>query len=76
MTAVASVSVVIPTRDRPNELTRCLASLADLVGVKPEVVVVDTSARPSAARDIASSVGARYLEVPNGGLESGANSGC
>lgn len=38
------VSVVVPTRDRPAQLARLLASLDSLVGLRPvEVIVVDGS---------------------------------
>lgn len=37
------VSVVIPTRDRPEALHRCLDSIAALAGPRPEVIVVDQS---------------------------------
>ena len=43
---VVPVSVVVCTRDRPDDLRRCVASLAKLDPAPFEVVVVDQSKRP------------------------------
>jgi GT2 family glycosyltransferase len=42
------VTVGIATRDRPEALERCLASLADLAGLVAEVIVVDDGSTPPA----------------------------
>src|SRR5207249_4488806 len=44
-----SVTVVIPTRDRPEMLTRCVAAVFDAVGPDDEVIVVDSGSRNAAA---------------------------
>jgi glycosyltransferase involved in cell wall biosynthesis len=65
------VTVVIPTRDRPEMLQRCLAALEQQNGVELEVVVVDDSpdhtARPVVAQFERRTLGnnLRYL-VSNG----------
>ncbi len=43
------VTLGIATRDRPEALERCLASLADLTGLVAEVIVVDDGSTPPAA---------------------------
>jgi len=48
------ISVVVPTRDRPAPLARCLDALARQVGAEPEIVVVDDgSADPTSVRAVA-----------------------
>ncbi len=48
-TAVADVSVVIPTRDRPVALARAIASVVSQVQVEVEVIVVDDGSLVAAA---------------------------
>lgn len=67
------IEVVVPARDRPQELARCLAGLADL----PVTVVDDGSADPTAVAAAAAGHGrARVLrrEV-NGGPAAARNTG-
>ncbi|MER7986132.1 mycofactocin biosynthesis glycosyltransferase MftF [Streptomyces noursei] len=68
-----SVTVVVPVRDRAEELARCLAGLSD----GPEVIVVDDgSARPGAVADVARAAGARLVRRPvNGGPAAARNTG-
>lgn len=40
------LSLLIATRDRPNELRRCLASIASQRGVEAEVIVLDDASTP------------------------------
>jgi mycofactocin system glycosyltransferase len=55
---VADATVVIPVRDRPEALRRCLRALAG----HPRVLVVDDGSRdPGAVRDAAAAAGARVL---------------
>jgi mycofactocin system glycosyltransferase len=67
------VTVVIPVRDRPGELARCLAGLAP----RPRVIVVDDgSADPAAIARTAAAAGARVLRRPvNGGPGAARNTG-
>ncbi|HUR86740.1 MAG TPA: glycosyltransferase [Solirubrobacteraceae bacterium] len=44
-----ALSVVVPTRDRPDALARCLAALARQTAPSLEVVVVDDASRDAAA---------------------------
>ncbi len=67
------VTVVIPVRDRPAELARCLAGLADA----PWVIVVDDGSRDQAAiSNVTASAGATVLRRPvNGGPAAARNTG-
>ena len=60
-----AVTVVIPVRDRPAELARCLAGLAE----GPKVIVVDDGSHDQAAvKSAAAAAGASVLRRPvNGG---------
>jgi cellulose synthase/poly-beta-1,6-N-acetylglucosamine synthase-like glycosyltransferase len=52
-----TVSVVVPTRDRPDQLRRCLAAVADQTRPADEVVVVDDASRdPAAVRAVVAAV--------------------
>jgi len=60
----SAVTVVIPVRDRPRELERCLAALAG----HPRVVVVDDgSADPAAVLGVADAAGATVLRRATSG---------
>lgn len=61
VTGPIDVTVVVPVRDRPVELARCLAAL----GVRHPVLVVDDgSADPRRTEQIASEWGARVVRHP------------
>lgn len=45
-------SVVVCTRDRPDDLRRCLKLLLSLGGPRPEIVVVDNAPSSRATRDV------------------------
>jgi glycosyltransferase involved in cell wall biosynthesis len=66
---VTSVSVVVPTRDRPSPLRQCLAALAaqSLDGI--EIVVVDD------ASDDGNAIARAVAEVPNARLVRGEGRG-
>jgi glycosyltransferase involved in cell wall biosynthesis len=49
MTAAPRISVVVPTRDRPEALERCLAALARQTDPSIEIVVVDDGSRDEGA---------------------------
>jgi mycofactocin system glycosyltransferase len=60
----ASVTVVVPVRDRSPSLDRCLAALGDAV---PVVVVDDGSHDPGAVAAVCARHGARLLRRPRSG---------
>ena len=71
---VPRCSVVVCTRDRGEQLQRCLRSLARLEYSNFEVVVVDNAPGQPAER-IAAQFGARYLLEPVPGLSRARNLG-
>jgi GT2 family glycosyltransferase len=66
---------VICTRDRPEALARCLASLAHQRSAPGEIVVVDNSAFRSAEPACARFPNVRYLHEPRPGLSRARNAG-
>ncbi len=71
----APVSVIIPTRERPYDLTRCLASLARAQRDGHEVIVVDNAPATADTRAVAARFGARYVLEPGRGLNRARNAG-
>ncbi|MBX7483646.1 glycosyltransferase family 2 protein [Qipengyuania qiaonensis] len=69
------ISVVICTRDRPEDLSRCLAGFAAQSRAPDELVVVDNASASSAIRSIAEAHGARYLREDREGLDFARNTG-
>lgn len=63
------LSVVVPTRDRPDMLRRCLESIRKSLGPDDELLVIDSASRVASARETAEEYGARYLadDVPGAG---------
>jgi GT2 family glycosyltransferase/SAM-dependent methyltransferase len=72
---VATTAVVVCTRDRPEQLRRCLRGLLALDQRPDELVVVDNAPRNDAARRVAEEVGARYVLEPGPGLSRARNAG-
>lgn len=70
-----SVSVVICTRDRPDELARCLASLPQQTLVPSQVVVVDNASVDDRTRAAAWAAGVDYLREDRPGLDIARNAG-
>ena len=71
----ASLSVVICTRDRPAQLTACLAALARLRPLPDEVLVVDNAPDRPGTRDVCDAAGVRYVAEPRPGLSVARNTG-
>lgn len=71
-----TVSVVVPTRDRPAALDRCLAALRAQTRAALEVVVVDDG---SVARDVVARVAERFetrlVRLEGGGPAAARNAG-
>ncbi len=71
-----SVSVVICTRDRPEQLAKCLRSLQTLSQVPAEILVVDNAPTSEASRQIVTQIpGIRYVLEPHPGLSTARNTG-
>ena len=72
VTTSVSLSVVVPVRDRADELDRCLASLSSL----PVVVVDDGSRDAAAVEQVARAHGAQVVRrATSGGPAAARNSG-
>ncbi len=68
-------SVVICTRDRPEELQRCLGSLPRQTLRPAEVIVVDNASRDMRTRDVALAAGVIYVREDRPGLDIARNTG-
>ena len=69
------ISVIVCTRNRSDNLKRCLASLVTQEGASCEVIVVDNAPVDSQTRDVAESYGVRYVIEPRPGLDWARNRG-
>jgi glycosyltransferase involved in cell wall biosynthesis len=72
---VLSASVVICTRDRPEALQRCLASLPQQTYPPREIIVVDNASRDQGTRAVVLAAGASYVREDRPGLDIARNSG-
>lgn len=72
---VFSASVVICTRDRPEELQRCLASLPQQTYPPREIIVVDNASRDKRTRAVVLAADAIYVREDRPGLDIARNSG-
>ena len=71
-----TATVVISTRDRPDQLRRCLEAVRKSVGPADEIIVVDSASQaPEIVRDIALSAGARFLRCEQPGASRARNLG-
>lgn len=69
------LSVVVPTRDRPELLEDCLAALDRAVGPEDEVVVVDSDSGHTDVAAIVARHRAMYLRAPRRGSSLARNIG-
>lgn len=70
-----SVSLIICTRDRPQELARCLASLPAQTRAPDEIVVVDNASLTRQTEKVCKSAGVRYVRESRPGLDIARNTG-
>ena len=73
--APPSVSVVICTRDRADELARCLVSLPQQTRKPDEIIVVDNASRDDRTRQVALAAGVTYVREDRPGLDIARNTG-
>ncbi|PSB19610.1 glycosyl transferase family 2 [filamentous cyanobacterium CCP2] len=72
----SSVSVIICTRDRPEQLQHCLRSLQNLHHQPTEILVVDNAPSSDATKNVVAQFPAvRYLLEPQPGLSIARNTG-
>jgi glycosyltransferase involved in cell wall biosynthesis len=69
------ITVVVPTRDRPELLAGCLAALAIGLGAGDEVVVVDSASIRSDVAAVAARFGARCVRCDRPGTSRARNAG-
>jgi glycosyltransferase involved in cell wall biosynthesis len=74
-TDLAAMAPDICTRDRPDELARCLASLADQTRPPDEVIVVDNASRDGRTHAAAEAAGVVYVREDRPGLDIARNTG-
>lgn len=75
-TTRSAISVVVPTRDRPEMLARCLESLVKSLGEQDELIVVDSASRDAAAiARVAGEAGAILLRCEIRGASVARNAG-
>lgn len=75
-TSSASVSVVIATRNRPEQLARCLRSLQNLSQPAHELIVIDNAPCSDATRQLVAEIpGVKYVLEPRPGLSVARNTG-
>jgi glycosyltransferase involved in cell wall biosynthesis len=73
--APPTVSVIVCTLHRPDELAGCLTSVRELRSPPLETIVVNNDPADTAARSVAARAGARIVDMPTRGLSSARNAG-
>lgn len=68
-------SVIICTRDRPDQLARCLVSFKNQTMAPTELIVVDNASVEDRTRMVTLEAGVRYIREDKPGLDIARNSG-
>ena len=72
----ASMSVIVCTRNRPEQLARCLRSLQNLSQPPQQIIVVDNAPSDDATRQLVAQMpGIQYVLEPRPGLSVARNTG-
>lgn len=71
----ARIGVIICTRDRPDELARCLNSLSLQTRRPDQVVIVDNGSADGRTRRVADAAGTSYVREERVGLDFARNAG-
>jgi len=69
----SQVTVAVCTRDRPDDLRRCLEAIGRLDPAPAQVLVVDNGSRDDRTRRVAADQGVRYVLEPRPGLDWARN---
>lgn len=69
------ISVVVPTRDRPEQLDRCLASILASLAPGDELIVVDSASRDPGVSRLAADHGATVIRCDRPGASRARNAG-
>ena len=75
MNVSPSLSVIVPTRDRPEHLDACLGALRAVLRDGDELVVVDSASRDASVREVALRHGARVVRCERPGVSLARNEG-
>lgn len=70
-----TISVVIPTRDRPELLDECLLTIRQSMRPEDELIVVDSASTTEGVRDVANAHGASYTRCEEPGASRARNAG-
>ena len=70
-----AISVVIPTRNRPTWLRKCLDALLPLLQADDEVIVVDSASTTNETAGVAHEAGVRLVTAPRPGSSLARNLG-
>ena len=68
-------TVVVPTRDRPEQLQRCLDSVRLAIRPGDELIVVDSASRDARVAQVAAAAGATVLRCSRPGVDRARNLG-
>jgi glycosyltransferase involved in cell wall biosynthesis len=67
------ITIAVCTRDRPDLLQRCLASLRSQLDAQTELLVVDSASSSPEVMPVATASGARYVATDRPGLDVARN---
>jgi GT2 family glycosyltransferase len=75
MSTARRLSVIVCTRERPEDLERCLGALTAQTVSGLEIIVVDNAPHTDRTRRVADAAGMRYVLEPRAGLDRARNAG-
>ena len=70
-----SIDVIVCTCDRPDDLKRCLQSLAETSYPQKSIIVVDNGSESEKTLEVVQEYGARYVREKKKGLDFARNAG-
>jgi glycosyltransferase involved in cell wall biosynthesis len=71
----SGISVVVPTRDRPEHLRACLAAVQAAMRPEDELIVVDSASVGTATEKVIRNAGAQYVRCDKPGASRARNCG-
>lgn len=75
MSGPGPLSVVVPTRDRPEHLRACLEALRAVLRADDELIVADSASRDPSVGEVATELGARLVRCGVHGASRARNAG-
>lgn len=73
--SLPSISVIIPTCDRPDDLRKCLQSLSEAEYERKTIIVVDNGSASDLTYGVTAEFGAKYVREKRQGLDFARNAG-